>query len=409
MPFTTHLTHDGMTYTDYNSIKLVKPALVTGLRTFKAFVAKYPSVNIIITDEHYATVKLKFAAAKKDKRLCSISDLLTLCADVLPDMPQYLGDDSVPIGDSIFIIKLYGERAYDKLLFNTKNLGVALGLKQLAKDISRTNESEYIQNEDYKIFNCMRVGSTHLHTSRANTTTREYLLTYKGFLKAVSHSRKQESKLFMTWVSKIVHAAHLGSAEDKQDALYEITDAYTPSDGFPTIKGCIAPVSAVYLYKLGTVNLLRDSLNITGNSDSHIVVKFGRTNDLARREKEHLKNTFVNVANVQLELISYIPIPQIYLSKAESSVRTYLLDRLLGHNLFSELAIVAPDDVEDLELKLVKLGRSFSYDTLEYALEEKNQQLADKDNLIQYMRVEYKQQLTDKDNLIARLLEKLSI
>lgn len=99
-------------------------------------------------------------------------------------------------------------------------------------------------------------------------------------------------------------------------------------------------VSCVYLFRLGTVGDLRVKMKINeGYVDESIVVKFGRTNDLVRRSKEHEK-LYNEITGVDIKLYKYLCIDQEYTVDAENQLKKFFEDNMVNYKSFKEIAIL---------------------------------------------------------------------
>lgn len=119
-------------------------------------------------------------------------------------------------------------------------------------------------------------------------------------------------------------------------------------------------ISCVYLFTIGTVGNLRETMDIDDNfSDDCYVVKYGMTENLSQRTTQHMK-TFECIDGSNLKLKYYAWINEEYISKAEVDIK----DKLQSMNMqfqykdMVELAIVTPKQLKDLGVfyeKLVQL------------------------------------------------------
>ena len=117
----------------------------------------------------------------------------------------------------------------------------------------------------------------------------------------------------------------------------------------------------VYLFTLGFVKDLRESMNIDASyKDDDVVAKYGFTKDLARRTGEHIVN-FGKITNVNLRLKynSYID-PQ-YMSRAESDIRLFMTGLKLNHEWSNhEELVIIPKDLNKLvEQQYGMIGKKY--------------------------------------------------
>jgi hypothetical protein len=115
----------------------------------------------------------------------------------------------------------------------------------------------------------------------------------------------------------------MGLKEDKQKLVSNILgiNAQVVKEVF----NCDAnTVPCVYLFTLGYVKDLRESMNIDNKYDNNsIVTKYGFTKNLARRTKEHMSNyNKINGCDLKLKHYSYID-PQ-YTFNGETDIKEFI-------------------------------------------------------------------------------------
>jgi len=123
-------------------------------------------------------------------------------------------------------------------------------------------------------------------------------------------------------ILKILYSYYYGSNEQKKElvgkmmkmSLNHVKEVFTSS----------GPVSCVYLFTLGKVKDLRESMNISNDyKDTDIICKYGYSISLERRFKEHQKK-YGSINGVDLRLKYYRYIDTGLLSQAESNISSYM-------------------------------------------------------------------------------------
>ena len=83
------------------------------------------------------------------------------------------------------------------------------------------------------------------------------------------------------------------------------------------LKSSVSDIQCLYLINIGKVSEWKHLNNIADNiDDNYIICKYGRSEDLDRRLKDHVK-TYGN----QITVITYAMIDEYYLSEAEAELR----------------------------------------------------------------------------------------
>jgi hypothetical protein len=102
-------------------------------------------------------------------------------------------------------------------------------------------------------------------------------------------------------------------------------------------------VTCVYLFSLGTALDLRTSMNIPDSiSDDSVVVKWGHTDDLARRTEEHTRE-YGKIPGVNMRLKYFSFIAAEYRKEAEAEIKEFfeeLYPCRLPYKKYQELAVV---------------------------------------------------------------------
>jgi hypothetical protein len=144
----------------------------------------------------------------------------------------------------------------------------------------------------------MKTNSSN-QTSKKVIVTKELFLTYEGILRVLFVSRNNKTRQFIKWITEILFTIQMGSYEQKNTLVSNILGcpAKVVKEIFNTDANTLP---CVYLFTLGYVKDLRQSLNIDNSfNDESIVAKYGFTKDLSRRTGEHIKS-FSKIENVDL-------------------------------------------------------------------------------------------------------------
>ena len=187
---------------------------------------------------------------------------------------------------------------------------------------------------------------------------------------------------------------------------------------------CATSIPCVYLFELGKVKDLRETFPslISNQEDEAIVYKYGRTDNLARRSKEHQCN-YGKMKNVNLELQIYSYVDPAYAVRAENKVKGHFKfagKRLMEDN-HDELVVLDKEDMKGVremydDVATLCMGRNTELinkikdmeETHKNALLQKDYELLIKDNQLLQKDKEiqnycFEKQIVEKDNEILRL------
>ena len=109
-------------------------------------------------------------------------------------------------------------------------------------------------------------------------------------------------------------------------------------------------MSCVYLFTIGTVEKLRDVMNIDNKyDDDNYVVKYGMTENIPQRTQQHEK-TFRKITNDNIKLTYYALIVEEHISNAEVDIKKQLIamNAIFRFEDMTELAIVSRKQLKEL-------------------------------------------------------------
>lgn len=151
---------------------------------------------------------------------------------------------------------------------------------------------------------------------------------------------------------------------------------YDTIDMLPKLEVCVCDISCIYLFVVGKVDKLRQEMNIDPKfDDTMYVIKYGLTNNLARRTDEHMRK-FGELQNSELKLKFYVPMLEIYLPTAEIEIETYLntLNARIKWKDMVELAVVNIPILDALKIQYINLGKTRSGTLIEITQRYENKQ-----------------------------------
>ena len=212
----------------------------------------------------------------------------------------------------------------------------------------------FIKDIHYKIF--LIINNTSLNNI---SYKKNMFITYQGIIKILFSSRTGRAKEFRTWAARNMFTIQMGQDEHKEELAASVI-------GIPVnlmrqvLKAGTTSTTCVYRFSLGKAKTLRQSMNISNSiNDDFTIIKYGYTNDLVRRSSEHVK-TYEKINGVKLELMNYVCIDPIHLSKAEVDIKKFFvtIGMPVKYESFAELVAINPKHEND-----VKKQFKYLYDT----------------------------------------------
>ena len=290
------------------------------------YVYAYDKKGILVTStSKYLKAKLFLSKIWVDNNVDGFGDKGNNEAvfEMLPELIK-LNDNEhfVGLDGEKMDVTIRGCREKRLFYFNVKDVSKAFDIPLLNKTLIDKKNNGYEETVHYTYFYFYkRSKSEKIKTEK--TYSRSLYLTYVGLIRCLYVSRSKNADKFQVWATNILFVHQFGSADDKVQLASNLLGA-TPIVIKNFCKAAATPISCVYLFTLGTVKDLRQSMNIDSKyTDDMIVCKYGRTDDLNRRTVEHTK-TYGSIPGCDLVLKYYSYIDPKYSSEAE----TYIHDQL---------------------------------------------------------------------------------
>ena len=287
--------------------------------------------------------------------------------DQLEPLPPLLFlDNSEKFRDTngnIFDIEVRGEKHKDKIYFKCSDISKAFEICNLTSSL-RHPTSGYELNVHFKRFK--------KHKDRVNYTILTHkpslYLTYEGVLRVLFVSRSGKARHFMNWATDKLFTIQMGTEESKEELGTDILGISIKSfravfkrhgtkNGFPCI----------YLLKLGSVGILRETFNISQEIDDKLIVyKYGFTKNMEKRLEQH-NDDYGKMPNVKMSLEYYHFIDPAYVNDAEGSLRAFF--KGLNKNLKvkdinekgrNELVALNKDEIHIMKEQYGYIGSQFA-------------------------------------------------
>lgn len=206
-------------------------------------------------------------------------------------------------------VPMRGERMKEKIYFQVKAVAELFKVSNLHNQII-DKRSPYILDQDYLYFvtNWATPGNQH---------NKELYITYTGLKKAIDNSRSGIGYKFKTWIDDIVFASLFGTKEVKINTLSKVLNV--DADHLKAIMNKSAiNISCLYL------------IDINQNDKDKKIYKYGYTENIHRRFKEHMK-TYGD----DIKLDTFVFIPTLELSKAETEFKKSISKYIYENELIS--------------------------------------------------------------------------
>lgn len=281
-------------------------------------------------------------------------------------------------------IEVRGERDVNKVFFRVKDVSKYFGMDNLNEVILHKN-STYEKNIDFITFNRLT----------NNQPNKSLFLTYQGILRVLFVSRNKNVSSFIEWASKTLFTIQMGTQQEK-DKLGAKIQNINYQDFANVFRKHANKLSAIYLIKIGNVKDIRRTFNIPQDySDEQTLYKYGFTDDLNRRFKEHCK-TFDKMENVKIDLNMFSYVDPKFVSQAEVRVKNVFeaYEKEFEYDNQKELVILTKKEEENAKdlFKMIARECAGSSEELMKKIQELNMQ-----HKIEIMELQKENELNKKE------------
>ncbi len=308
---------------------------------------------------------------------------------------------------NIVEITVRGTRHHEKCFFRVKDVSEGFDMPNLNKVLTDNDRDAYNEKVHYKYFTVKKVSNCSKNSSKI---VKELYLTYEGMIRLLYVSKSKKAHEFRKWSTEKLFTIQMGTKEQKEELANKLM-GISSKHVKELLKTHSGTVSCVYLYTLGNVKDLRNNFNIPEkHSDTDIICKFGRTEDLSRRNGEH-DNDYGKMSNVSLRLKIYSYIDNKYTTQAENDIKNFVLfnDYKFNYQNRDELIIIPSDKMDQIKNEFDKIRKVYSgeykdvindiekhKDVIKLLEKEINNLQNEISNL--HKEIEYLKKINDKDN-----------
>jgi hypothetical protein len=300
---------------------------------------------------------------------------------IAPDIIELKNKEKFKDNDgNIIEIEVRGIREFDKCYFKVKDIMEGFEIKRLNEIITDKRKNGYIYDVHYKLFNIQNYGADVKREKKIIKKT--LFLTYTGLLRVLFVSHKKTADKFIKWASETLFTIQMGTKKQKNILISKMIGV-SPETINAVFNKTSNKIPCIYLFYLGKVKDLRKSLNISMDYDDYEdVYKYGMTDDLQRRTKQHKTQTFKDIKNIDLQLVLFGFIDPQFISKAETKIGHLItgMDLRLENDNFSELAIIPKNKMTIIKEQYEMISQAYVGHINELIVK-----LKDKDNEIELL------------------------
>ena len=233
------------------------------------------------------------------------------------------------IDGNIIEIETRGEKHPEKIFFRVKDISEKFGLPNLTERLV-CKETKFEKSIHY----CNFFIQEKLQKKESGYIKKVLFLTYFGLTRLLFVSHNKNAEFFQKWAIKNLFTIQMGVQEQKDELASELigVNAQTIKSVFRTNT---EKTPVVYLFVVGNAK------KILGGSytNDDLICKYGYSDDLPRRTDEHQKN-FKKEFGFDVELYCYSIIDPVFISKAESNVRSFMDPFKIEYKNQSELVVL---------------------------------------------------------------------
>jgi len=250
---------------------------------------------------------------------------------------------------NVLDIEVRGERHYKKCFFLVQDVSKTFELPNLRIVVSNETTS-YIEGIDF--INFIRPDVTN----NDNRTNRKMLfLTYEGLMKTLYVSRSSFARQFREWATEKLFTIQMGDEEAREALAGEIIGV-SPKTIREVFSKNTEKTPCVYLFQVSTA---RHMFPHDDKPDDDMICKYGYTDDLPRRTREHTKffEEQKRLGNVNLLCFSIID-PR-FLSDAESRLTRMFRHCRVSYEDQTELVRLNKREMKDIRSDFSLIQKSY--------------------------------------------------
>lgn len=309
----------------------------------------YKTAKVFITCEWTHNNLIKFKKTEQKTK----EDIMVESMKAPPILELKEEEKFTDINGNKLEIEIRGTREINGIYFKVKDVADKFGLGDVSHTLLQKNTS-FVINLHYKLFKIHKVIN---YQNETNKNVKYLFLTFKGLTKLLYVSQSKNAEHFQDWANNILFINQFGTKKEKQELASNLLGV-----NINVVKQIfnknVSTIPCIYLLSLNTVKDLRETLNIpTEYNDEMIVCKYGCTEDIERRIKEH-QNNYGKLNKVNLELVLFSYIDPKYIFDTENSISNYFHKYKLNKD--EEIIIIQNKDMKNIKGQYDMVQQAFS-------------------------------------------------
>ena len=261
---------------------------------------------------------------------------------------------------NVLEIETRGTKDRKGIRFNVKDVMVAFQMPNLDTTLRR----DHVQytTDHYKVYFIQGKQDEVLSPQ----IKKAQYLTYKGILRVLFASNSGTAEKFQDWAEDTLFTHQLGSKDAKVKLGTDLLNI-SPKTYKAVFDSYASTFPCIYLLRLATVKEVRATFGIAANiADELVVYKYGFTEDLSRRIKEHA-NGYGKMQGVSIRLCTFHVIDTKYTSDAEGDVREFVetFQKRLNVDGHNELVVLTEKEMHFVKKQYASIGTRYAGATAE--------------------------------------------
>ena len=364
--------------------------------------------NIFITVNAYeqkrsSVIESKSDSVINDSKSDSKSDSITM--KPLPPIIKLTPEESLKSDDgTVLPIEVRGERTDENTVyFKAKDVEWSFQMPWLCNDLRKN----FLINSDYNVFSSQEnpPHGEEISEEKNRVDYDQIYLTYEGMMRVLYASHSENAKRFRSWATHTLFVAQMGSREQRTELASGILGVTVSEvSRFLETTSC-TKIPCVYLISLGTVGSLRTSMNIPNSfSDDELVMKYGRTDNLTRRLKEH-NIKYGKLNGCTMSLIHHAYIDEEEMVEAEGKLRSYFdlkIDGDFQYEKSREIIIASEKELPNIRVFYTTLQNNYS-SKKDFVMKDIEAKIRDLENSVEKekMRADHEAEKAVRESQIA--------
>lgn len=340
---------------------------ILDIHKIKTHRAALKSHQVSLNKEAIQQQRTERNAIESETKLEQLPDIID-ADEFTPTTQGFVDEDGI-----VLPIEMRGEPTVKGLMFKALDLQKAFGTERIYNIVTNPHRMGFEYGKHYKIYcgyiNDVTTSKNKHPIKNKNTVSDKHLyLTYFGVVRYLINCRSPKVEPFQMWAINILFTHQFGCQDSKDSLAANLLDV-SPKTICNVFRRCTDAIPCIYLMKIGCVADIRayfetrpndTAPNFEGLSDNDIMYKYGETNDLHRRTKEHLRSYGKWSKDFTCEKFTYID--PAFVCKAEKYIKGIfkISNMHVNDSCYVELVVIPPDKMKYVEQSLIDAKTLFS-------------------------------------------------